>query len=301
MLTWMGFVGKLIELILNKVVGKKLDLTLDEKKKAAKAFFRFHEAVVELEIILDHFLSYIESFVQGRNSNIHRVHLDSATRNLESASSEFLSSLKELGKVLYFFDRNLAALFAYINYSKRGVLRNIYLFFAESSEQEIENEYHRRYLFEDSRELSELRSNHTAKFKAIEVNKYLRAIEYTIPTDTLMNIDLNEQLDQISRQANESHFNPLNDPSDPRNVFSLFGYDDEAHWSVLREYQNMVVNIIMNNIEEGYIDYAEKDKLIALYPKLKAHRELLDQAREKLSTFIQQQFSVADLLYVIRK
>jgi hypothetical protein len=45
MLMWLGFIGKLIGFILNKLAEKKLELALDKKKQAVKAFVQFHESV----------------------------------------------------------------------------------------------------------------------------------------------------------------------------------------------------------------------------------------------------------------
>jgi hypothetical protein len=49
MLAALGLVGKAVELLVSTVAKKKLDLALDDKKRAAKAFVRLHESILELE------------------------------------------------------------------------------------------------------------------------------------------------------------------------------------------------------------------------------------------------------------
>jgi hypothetical protein len=164
-----------------------------------------------LEQILDSFLAYIETFIQGKNSKIYRVHLERATNHLEQASSEFLKNLERLGRVLHFYDRNLATLFAHIHYSKKGVLRNVFMFFVESSRKEVEKSYNDRYLFEDS-SINKSGNQQVAKFKDVAIDQYHRGIEYTIPNNELMNLDLTEYLDGITRRADKSSFNPFYDP-----------------------------------------------------------------------------------------
>ena len=70
MFGFVGFVGKVIDLVLTRVAGKHIELSLDKKQQAAKAFVRFHESVTDLQAVLDEFLKYSESFIQRRNFNL---------------------------------------------------------------------------------------------------------------------------------------------------------------------------------------------------------------------------------------
>lgn len=283
MLTWMGFVGKLIDLLINKLAGKKIDLALDEKKKAAKAFVRFHEAVVELEQTLANLLTYIETFKENRNTKIHMSQMGRrVTGNLNKASVEFVESLKDLGEVIYFYDYDLALLFAEIFFMKQGLLQNVYAFFERSVqlELEIESEYYEKRpktVYED--EFGNKRILPVAKFTTILVDNSYCSIEYTIPDDTLMNLDFKEQFEQIVRSKNTTDF-------------------WERHRN-MQKLQDEVFTIISLNTKSEFIRYEDKEKLIELYPKLKSHKELLTKAREGLREFIQKQFSLADVLYII--
>jgi hypothetical protein len=271
MITWMGFVGKLIDLMVNRIVGKKIDLALDDKKRAAKAFVRFHEATVRLETILTAFLTYIDTFVEKSesikppNRTIYTENLNRRIRDLRSASEEFLESLAEVGDVLYFFDRPLASLLGEIRVRKMDLYKNIYFFFAVSVREEMEVRYG-------------IETDPKAVFRPTFEPGSLSGIEYTIPSEDLMELDLVEEFGQFSRNLDVGKFNV----------------------SVPREIQDLVMDIIKSNLESGYIGPKDAAKLIELGPRLHEHRNLLIQAREKLRDFIEARFSIADILYVIK-
>ncbi len=103
MLTWMGIIGKLIELVLTKVVGSKIDLVLDDKRRAAKAFVRFHESVITLESMLDDFLKEMEMLFKDKDFHISHINNRNYINNLKDAAREFVDSMEQLGNVLYFY------------------------------------------------------------------------------------------------------------------------------------------------------------------------------------------------------
>src|SRR3954451_9085016 len=108
MFTFAGFIGKMIEFLVTRVAGKHIDLALDEKKTAARAFFRFHESVAQLKAILDEFLEYSETFIQGRNFNVRASRISAIAGKLNPASKEFVNSLEQLGPALALYDPALA-------------------------------------------------------------------------------------------------------------------------------------------------------------------------------------------------
>ena len=49
MITWLPLAGRLVEFIATKLLGNKLDATLDNKKRACRAFLELHDALFEVE------------------------------------------------------------------------------------------------------------------------------------------------------------------------------------------------------------------------------------------------------------
>lgn len=51
MITWLGFIGNMVEFMATKLLGSRIDLTLDKKRKAARTFLRLHHILKELEAV----------------------------------------------------------------------------------------------------------------------------------------------------------------------------------------------------------------------------------------------------------
>src|SRR5688500_7482734 len=100
MLTWLAFSGKVIEYIATKLLGKQLDLARDDRKRACLRCINFLDAFDTLHARFSAFLHLIDSFAAGRNTKLYRSHLDEVTRDLQSASDEFLRNLSGLIKAI---------------------------------------------------------------------------------------------------------------------------------------------------------------------------------------------------------
>jgi hypothetical protein len=88
-------------------------------------------------------------------------------------------------------------------------------------------------------------------------------IEFTIPSDASIELDFNEQFDSIAAY----------------NISDHFGREFD-------EVQDSVLTVIQSNIESGYVGPTDNDKLVELCSKLKTHKEILTEARERLRDFI---------------
>ena len=110
MFPWSALIGKLIELLLSKVVGKHVDLALDERKRAAKAFLRFYEAVVQVEILAQAFLTHAQPFLAGEQPRLYQAVFTTLSTDADHESTEFLASLRQLHPVLDLYDSDLATL-----------------------------------------------------------------------------------------------------------------------------------------------------------------------------------------------
>lgn len=273
MLTWMGFIGKLIEFMTTKLIGKKLDLALDEKKRACKAFIKFFDSLSQLEMLFGEFVNYIEKFVAGSNSHIYRVHLAKVTSRLNDASNEFLNSLESLGPVIYLYDPNLTRLFSTMMHAKMRFVQVTSQFFQSS---------HEEYDFGQESGNTDVESikQPIMRFDQFTVdNPNFRGLDFTMPSEELMEIDLNEIYDSALSERYATGMSIYQKSS------TLDSYD-------------ILLNLVKDKYIEEHLGPDDIDKLVALYPILKAHQEVLAQARESLREFIRQRFSLEDLLYV---
>jgi len=96
MVLWIGFIGKLVELILTKIDGKYVDLRLDERKQAARAFLALHEALIQLEAVAVGIRDEINAVLAGRRSYLWRGPFGRIVHRGDDASRAFADSLREL-------------------------------------------------------------------------------------------------------------------------------------------------------------------------------------------------------------
>jgi len=126
MLTALGLIGKAIEFLVTNISKKKIYLVLDDKKRAAKAFIRLHEAILGLEVISANFMLYIEGLKGGRNSRMYMVHIRRISEPLKPASLEFVEALREVGPVLTFYDPALQQALGQVTVGKMGSMKNFF-------------------------------------------------------------------------------------------------------------------------------------------------------------------------------
>ena len=122
MISWAGFLGKLAEFILSKLVDKTLDASFDEKKKAARAFLEFYETLAEIENLTATFVARTQPLVAGEKSRIYSAWLASAAERFDSVSPRFLAALRGLQAVIHIYDPTLSRMLRGIHAFKTGLL-----------------------------------------------------------------------------------------------------------------------------------------------------------------------------------
>lgn len=115
MLTGQGLIGKLVEFLATKLLGRKIDLALDDRKRACRAFTEFYYCIDRLEEITSTFLNEIDIALKGTNDPtvggsaywvINEFHNQSGA--IETVSRRFLAIGSELGWAVEIFDPTLA-------------------------------------------------------------------------------------------------------------------------------------------------------------------------------------------------
>lgn len=170
MFPWSAFIGKLIELLLSKVVGKQLEFALDDRKRAAKAFLLFYEATVQIEILGKAFLTNAEPFLRGEQPRLYRAVFADLARDADRESTEFLASLKQLHSIIDLYDSDLARLLLGAGHMKGRLITSS---------------------FTDAMQFG---------FSPTKASVF--ALRYTAPSNALLNCDLHDILDS-TRHAEE--------------------------------------------------------------------------------------------------
>ncbi|HEY9116550.1 MAG TPA: hypothetical protein VIN11_01925 [Roseivirga sp.] len=108
MLTGQGLIGKLVYFLATKLIEKKLDLALDDKKRACRAFVELYYCTDKLEDITNEFLKELKrskNELQGGGlPNLFALH----GRSLDALSSRFLEIGAELHRAVELYDETLA-------------------------------------------------------------------------------------------------------------------------------------------------------------------------------------------------
>lgn len=120
MVTWLGFIGKMIEFMATKLMGKRIDLSLDQKRKAGRTFVRLHHILLELEEATKDLIQNIDKpMIDGLAREAWLFNLDSDVSRL---SNEFLNLTDKLHEVLNIFDPNLSLALSELRYYKFALL-----------------------------------------------------------------------------------------------------------------------------------------------------------------------------------
>jgi hypothetical protein len=171
MFVWVGLIGKLVELILSKIVGKHLDLRLDERKKAAKAFFEFHEALAKLEMVSHDFLKAVHPTVVGEKQRLYRAPFNAIARDADAASRSFVDSFRELHQVIKIYDPKLTLLLSGISHFKQGMLTSSF--------------------------------TEKMKFELLTNPDSVFSIKYSAPSERLMRASLEDTYEAVSQIADQ--------------------------------------------------------------------------------------------------
>jgi len=159
MITGASFIGKLIEFLATKLLGKRVDLALDDKKRACRAFLNLYESISKLELITRTIVSKLEPVAQNNKERIYSRWLEELSPQVDSTSIALLQSIDNLGPVVSLFDPDLAALFSRLVEGKKGI------FFYVSSVSSV-----REFRFE----IRWKESSPPAKSKSLEAIRYTK-------------------------------------------------------------------------------------------------------------------------------
>ena len=109
MIVWQGLIGKMVGFLATKLLEQKIDLLLDDRRKAAKAFVRLYNAITELEQITSFLIKELNEIKKGNSKFISRRSLSFISKAIDVQSWAFLDSVRDLGSVVEMYDPVLAA------------------------------------------------------------------------------------------------------------------------------------------------------------------------------------------------
>jgi hypothetical protein len=109
MIYWQAVIGKMVEFMSTKLAAKWIDLRLDDKKRACRAFVKLYFAMEQLETITSELLKCLEEIEKGRDAYIRGGPLFDISKMVDTNSRMFLDGVSDLGQVLELYDPVLSA------------------------------------------------------------------------------------------------------------------------------------------------------------------------------------------------
>lgn len=109
MIWWQAVIGKMVGFMSEKLASKWIDLTLDQKKRACKAFVKLYFAMENLEEITGELLKQLEEIQKGTEVRVSGGSLFYISDLVKTNTEVFLDSVRDLGAVLELFDPVLSA------------------------------------------------------------------------------------------------------------------------------------------------------------------------------------------------
>jgi hypothetical protein len=108
MVGWTGLIGKIISFFLEKISGKKLDMLLDDRRKAARLFLRLYVAVSDLEVLCKELIAELRDMIEVGDASVSTEWLQNVSIAIDETSERFLEATQGLIEVLTIFDPILA-------------------------------------------------------------------------------------------------------------------------------------------------------------------------------------------------
>src|SRR6266481_1741235 len=109
MIGWINLLGRMVVFVVEKLATKKIDLLLDERRKAARQFLRLYHALADLEILTAELIVELRAMVDENDSGVSKEWLTNVATAVDETSQRFLEATLGLHDVLEIFDPALAA------------------------------------------------------------------------------------------------------------------------------------------------------------------------------------------------
>jgi len=100
MIWWQAVIGKMVGFMSEKLASKWIDLTLDQKKRACKAFVKLYFAMENLEEITGELLKQLEEIQKRAEVRVSGGSLFYISDLVKTNTEVFLDSVRDLGAVL---------------------------------------------------------------------------------------------------------------------------------------------------------------------------------------------------------
>lgn len=191
MLSGQGIVGKLVELLLSKIAGKKLDLLLDDRRRVCRTFAEFYFCLARLEDISTSLLTPLRDAVSSRDPSPFVREFATVAPSLDALSQRFLDVGEQLEWVVELYDETLSRALSHLYYHKFSLL----------------------VLLSHSIELKRAAGGGTTE------------LTYLCPSSDLLSIDMDKYYEWVKENSDRDYVEP-SEIDWPVRLLETIGYDD---------------------------------------------------------------------------
>jgi len=101
---WIGLLGKAISFMVGKITSKKIDLSFDQRRKAARQFLGLYQALGDLEVLTRELIVELRYMCESDDPSVSAEWLREASLTVDETSQRFLEATLGLCDVLDIFD-----------------------------------------------------------------------------------------------------------------------------------------------------------------------------------------------------
>jgi hypothetical protein len=119
---WIEYIGRFINFAVQKVTSNKIDLSMDDRRRAARKFLTLYHAVSDLEVLSQELVIELRAMTQEQDSAVSREWLRETSDTIDETSQRFLEATHGLFETLKIFDPVLASTVSGLEASKFSFL-----------------------------------------------------------------------------------------------------------------------------------------------------------------------------------
>lgn len=109
MIGWAEIIGRLASFAAEKLLGRKIDLLLDDRLRAARGFMRFYQALGDLEVLVKEIIVESRAVLDdGEDSTVSKEWFNDVSIAVDETSERFLEASDQIVESIEIFDPPLA-------------------------------------------------------------------------------------------------------------------------------------------------------------------------------------------------
>jgi hypothetical protein len=118
MIGWLGLCAKVVEFVVSKATGHAINLSLDQKRRAARAFVRFYEMLEDSSLLLEELLKVFDEAVEKKKPIFFSKDFVRFENRITGLTEDFVRQYDKLIDAIYIFDSRLARLLQSVEHFK---------------------------------------------------------------------------------------------------------------------------------------------------------------------------------------